>query len=63
MAMTLTTLRQQLFNIVDQVIATGIPTEIKRNGHIVKIALADKKKQAESFKKTRVHCRKPRRIN
>ena len=43
MSMSLTALRQQLFNVVDQVIATGIPIEIKRNGHIVKIILADKK--------------------
>lgn len=43
MSMSLTALRQQLFNVVDQVIATGIPIEIKRNGHIVKIVLDDKK--------------------
>lgn len=43
MPMSLTALRQQLFNVVDQVIATGIPIEIKRNGHIVKIVLDDKK--------------------
>ena len=43
MTMSLTALRQQLFNVVDQVIATGIPAEIRRNGHIVKIVLVDKK--------------------
>ena len=43
MSMSLTALRQQLFKVVDQVIATGIPIEIKRNGHIVKIVLDDKK--------------------
>jgi len=41
--MSLTALRQQLFKVVDQVIATGIPIEIKRNGHIVKIVLDDRK--------------------
>lgn len=51
MPMTLTALRQQLFNVVDQVIATGIPTEIKRNGHIVKIVLADKKSKLSNLKK------------
>lgn len=51
MPMTLTALRQQLFNIVDQVITTGIPTEIKRNGHIVKIVLADKKSKLSNLKK------------
>ena len=43
MSMSITALRQQLFKVVDQVIATGIPVEIKRNGHIVKIVLDDKK--------------------
>ncbi len=43
MSISLTALRQQLFKVVDQVIATGIPIEIKRNGHIVKIVLDDKK--------------------
>ncbi|NOQ16795.1 MAG: type II toxin-antitoxin system Phd/YefM family antitoxin [Methyloprofundus sp.] len=43
MSMSLTALRQQLFSVVDQVIATGVPIEIKRNGHIIKIVLDDKK--------------------
>ncbi len=41
--MTITALRQQLFKIVDQVIATGIPVEIERQGHRVKIVLDEKK--------------------
>ena len=51
MPMSLTALRQQLFNVVDQVIATGIPIEIKRNGHIVKIILNDKKSKLENLVK------------
>ncbi len=51
MPMSLTALRQQLFNVVDQVIATGIPMEIKRNGHIVKIILDDKKSKLENLVK------------
>jgi hypothetical protein len=51
MSMSLTALRQQLFKVVDQVIATGIPMEIKRNGHIVKIVLADKKSKLENLVK------------
>lgn len=43
MPMSLTALRQQLFKVVDQVIATGLPIEIKRKGHVVKIILDDKK--------------------
>lgn len=49
MSMSLTSLRQQLFKVVDQVIATGIPTEIRRNGHIVKIVLADKKSKLDNL--------------
>ena len=43
MQITLTSLRQQLFKIVDQVIATGVPVEIKRNGHVLKLVLEEKK--------------------
>jgi len=49
MSMSLTALRQQLFKVVDQVIATGIPVEIKRNGHIVKIVLEDKKSKLDNL--------------
>ncbi len=51
MSMSLTALRQQLFKVVDQVIATGIPIEIKRNGHIVKIVLDDKKSKLANLAK------------
>ena len=39
--LTLTALRQQLFKIVDRVIQTGIPVEIERHGHRLKIVLDD----------------------
>ena len=38
---SLTALRQQLFKIVDKVIQTGIPIEIERRGHRLKIVLDD----------------------
>lgn len=38
---TLTELKADLYNIVDQIIHTGIPVEVERNGHRVKIILAD----------------------
>ena len=38
---SLTALRQQLFKIVDKVIQTGIPVEIERRGHRLKIVLDD----------------------
>jgi len=39
--LTLTALRQQLFKIVDKVIQTGVPVEIERRGHRLKIVLDD----------------------
>lgn len=39
--LTLTALRQQSFKILDQVIQTGIPVEIERHGHRLKIVLDD----------------------
>ena len=42
---SLTTLRSQLFKIVDRVIETGTPVEIERKGHKLKIVLEAKKEQ------------------
>ena len=41
MSISLSTLQQELFEVVDQVISTGRAVEINRNGHIVKIILED----------------------
>jgi len=43
MAISLTKLRADLYKIVDQVIATGIPVEIEREGKKVKIIAVEKK--------------------
>jgi PHD/YefM family antitoxin component YafN of YafNO toxin-antitoxin module len=40
---SLTALRSQLFKIVDRVIETGIPVEIERRGHKLKIVLEKKR--------------------
>ncbi len=48
--MSLTALRNQLFKVVDQVIKTGIPAEIERNGHRLKIALEEKKSKLDNLK-------------
>ena len=37
--LSLTALRAQLYQVVDQVIKSGIPQEIERNGHQLKISL------------------------
>lgn len=50
MPISLTALRQQLFSAVDQVIETGIPLEIERNGYQVKIVLQEKKSKLANLK-------------
>ena len=49
--MSLTSLRSQLFKLVDQVINTGIPLEIERNGHKVKIICEEKKSKFSNLKR------------
>ena len=49
-SMSLTALRQQLFKLVDQVIQTGVPLEIERNGHRVKIILDEQKSKFSNLK-------------
>ena len=51
MPMSLTSLRAQLFKVVDGVIATGIPVEIERNGHRIKIVLDEPPRRLASLKK------------
>ncbi len=47
---SLTALRNKLFKVVDEVIQTGIPAEIDRNGHRLKIVLEDKKSKLNNLK-------------
>jgi hypothetical protein len=51
-ALSLTELRKHLFKHVDEVIDTGVPIEIKRNGHILKIVLGEEKRKIDNL---RVH--------
>ena len=41
--LSISALRRNLFGIIDEVIRTGVPAEIERNGHRVRIVLADRK--------------------
>jgi hypothetical protein len=52
--MSLTSLRSKLFKIVDEVIRTGIPAEIERNGCRLKIVLEGKKSKLDNLKPH--HC-------
>lgn len=49
---TATELRNDLYNKIDSVIATGIPIEIGRKGHVVQIISADHKAAATPARKT-----------
>ena len=49
LAITVTKLRQSLFNEIDKVIATGQPIEIKRKGHKLQIILAEKKSKLSAL--------------
>lgn len=40
-AVTLTELRSNLYKIVDQIIETGVPVEVQRGGHKIRIVLID----------------------
>jgi len=51
MALTLTKLRADLYNIIDHVIATGSPVEVERNGHIVKIVAEKPKSKLDNLVK------------
>ncbi len=48
--MSLTSLRNQLFKVVDEVIRTGTPAEIERKGHRLKIVPEKKKSKLENIK-------------
>ncbi|MCP4050256.1 MAG: type II toxin-antitoxin system Phd/YefM family antitoxin [bacterium] len=50
MATSLTKLRTNIFKFVDQVIDTGIPLEIERKGHRLKIVLEEKKSKLSNLK-------------
>jgi hypothetical protein len=49
MTITVTKLRQSLFNEIDKVIATGQPIEIERKGHRLQIVLAEKKSKLSAL--------------
>ena len=51
MTMSLTHLRANLYKIVDQVIETGVPIEIERNGTLIKLVPVLKKKKLDNLTK------------
>ena len=50
MILTATKLRQNLYRILDDILETGVPVDIKRNGEILKIVPEKKKSKLERLK-------------
>ncbi|MBI5891252.1 MAG: hypothetical protein HZB47_11345 [Nitrosomonadales bacterium] len=48
--LTLTTLRQQIFQIADEVLITGVPVSIERNGKTLLLSPATPAKQSKHLK-------------
>jgi hypothetical protein len=51
MSIKATTLRQNIYSILDQVIESGIPVEIERKGHLLKIIAEKPHKKLERLEK------------
>ena len=47
-------LREDIYNLLDQVIETGVPLEIKRNGKVLKVMLDKKASKLSNLKKRAV---------
>jgi hypothetical protein len=48
--LTLTTLRQQIFQIADEVLVTGVPVSIERNGRVLLLSSATPAKPSKHLK-------------
>ena len=62
MGISATKLRQDLYNILDKIIEEGIPVEIDRKGHKLKIIPEKRKSKLELLKKHDVINGDPRDI-
>ena len=51
MAISASTLRQNIYRILDRVAETGIPEEINRRGHVLRIVSTQKKRKLSNAKK------------
>jgi Phd_YefM. len=49
MAISLTAFRQKLFALVDKVIKTGVPLEIERHGHQLRLVLDEKRSKLDNL--------------
>ena len=62
---SITTLRNNLYKIIDNIIETGAPLEIDRHGHIIKIILVENKKNKldNLVKHNAINCEPDELIN
>lgn len=51
MAITASALRQDVYQILDRVVQTGIPAEVNRRGHLLRIVSVPKKNKLANAKK------------
>ena len=51
MALTASALRKNVYKVLDHVAKTGIPVEINRRGHMLRIITAEKKSKLANMKK------------
>ena len=62
MLITASELRQNIYRLIDQVLETGIPIEIKRKGEILKIFPPEKVNKLNKLKKRKGLLCKPEKI-
>lgn len=52
-------LREDIYNLLDKVIETGVPLEIKRKGKVLKVMLDKKASKLSHLKKRKVMSQEP----
>ncbi|MFH1940592.1 MAG: type II toxin-antitoxin system prevent-host-death family antitoxin [bacterium] len=62
MTITVSTLRQNIYNLLDRVIETGEPIEISRKGALLQIAPLKKQKKVQRLKKRKIMKSDPESI-
>ena len=62
MVINVTKFRKNIYKLLDQVIETGIPIEIKRRGTIIKIIKTGERSKLNNLKKRNVMNCKPEEI-
>lgn len=51
MPITVTRLRQNIYRVVDEVLETGVPLEIERNGKLLRLVPAEQRSLFDNFER------------